>query len=111
MARPNLPEEERQELKDKFVKYFQDVPVQKYAAMYIGVTENTITNWLKEDEEFCDAVNQARAEWVKKQVIKAKAEFKLERMEAEIFKERKEQDVKITEVTPLVDIAKLKKED
>lgn len=81
------------ELKDKFVVYFKDVPVQKYAAMYIGRTEQTIINWLKDDQEFFNRVQEAKADWVKKKVTKVKAEFALERLEFDVFKQRSEQDL------------------
>ena len=45
MAKPNQSEAERQAQKDKFVAYFKDVPVQKYAAMYVGITEQTAIEW------------------------------------------------------------------
>ncbi|HSX14766.1 MAG TPA: hypothetical protein VLE72_02545 [Candidatus Saccharimonadales bacterium] len=77
--------EDIKELKAKFVVYFRDVPVQKYAGLFIGRSENTITNWLNSDQDFCDRVNQAKAEWVKERVISAKAEFALEKLEREVF--------------------------
>lgn len=90
MAKPNQSEAERQAQKDEFVRYFEDVPVQKYAAMYVGITEETATQWMKKDRNFLDRVNQARAKWVKKKTFKAKAEFALERLEHQVFKERKD---------------------
>ena len=94
MSKETLKEKQAR-LKDEFVSYFEHVPVQKYAAMYIGVTEQTIINWMKEDNDFLNRANQARAKWVKKQTIKSKAEFALERLEADVFKERKELEVTI----------------
>lgn len=80
---------EREEKKDRFVSYFRDVPVQKYGAMYIGVTEQTIINWLNEDVDFFNRVQEARADWVKKKASKVRAEFALERLEKEIWQEQK----------------------
>ncbi len=93
MANTKITEEERQELKDKFVKYFEDVPVQKYAAMHIGVTEQTIVKWKDEDESFLNAVNLAKSSWVKKKMLTVKAEFALERLEKDVFKESKDIDL------------------
>lgn len=87
-------EEDIRQLKDRFVEYFREVPVQKYAAMYIGRTEQTIINWLRGDEGFFNRVEEARADWVKKQASKVKAEFALERLEKEIWAERKEVEIK-----------------
>ncbi len=94
MAKPNQSEAERQAQKEKFIEYFRDVPVQKYAAMYVGITEQTATVWLKEDPEFLKKVQEARADWVKKKALDTKAEFALERLEHEVWKERKETDLK-----------------
>lgn len=88
------------EEKERFLKYFEDVPVQKYAAMYIGRSEQTIVNWLREDNEFFNRVQEKRALWVKKQALKAKAEFKLERLEKEVWKESIEQTIVMP--TPLL---------
>lgn len=88
------------EEKERFLKYFEDVPVQKYAAMYIGRSEQTIVNWLREDNEFFNNVQEKRALWVKKQALKAKAEFKLERLEKEVWKESIEQTIVMP--TPLL---------
>ncbi len=85
--------EQYAEEKERFLKYFEDVPVQKYAAMYIGRTEQTIVNWLREDNDFFNRVQEKRALWVKKQALKAKAEFKLERLEKEVWKESIEQTI------------------
>ena len=93
MARPSLPKVEQLELKDLFVEYFKVVPVQKYAAMYVGVSEQTIINWMKDDKDFFNRVNQARSLWVKGKLIKSKAEFALERLEKEVFKESTEQTI------------------
>lgn len=74
-----------QELKAEYVAYYADVPVQKYAAMYISRDEDTVIRWRKKDAKFADAILKARAEWVRKNIIKTKAEFALERLEREIF--------------------------
>ena len=84
---------EKDEKKAEFVKYFEDVPVQKYASMYVGITEQTAINWMKDDEAFFNAVNLARAKWVKKKNLKVKAEFALERLEHDVFKQRSETEL------------------
>jgi hypothetical protein len=72
-------------LKSAYIEYYVDVPVQKYAAMYIGRDEDTIIRWRNEDQEFADAVQKAKAEWIRKRLIATKAEFALERLEKSIF--------------------------
>lgn len=76
-------------LKDDYVEYFKDVPVQKYAAMAIGRDEKTIIRWRNEDTDFANRVDQARSAWVRKKVNKTRAEFALERLEKDIFSEKK----------------------
>jgi hypothetical protein len=73
------------ELKDKYIGYYREAPIQKYAAMFIGRTEQTVIEWCKNDIKFFNQVQEAKALWVKKQVYKTKAEFALERLEKEIF--------------------------
>lgn len=76
------------ELKVTYVKYYEDVPIQKYAAMAIGRDEDTIIRWRKEDKDFADAVQRAKAEWIRKKLLAVKAEFALERLEREVFSHR-----------------------
>lgn len=84
-----MTELKRQEKKDEFVAYYEEVPVIKYAAMYISVTEQTVHNWLNEDESFFSRVEKAKAKWVKKRALKTRAEFQLERLDKEIWQEQK----------------------
>lgn len=74
-----------QRLKKEYVSYYEDVPVQKYATMAIARDEDTIIRWRKDDPRFADAVQRAKANWVRKRVIATKAEFALERLEREVF--------------------------
>ena len=76
---------EIERLKVKYIEYYKDLPVQKYAAMYVGRDEDTINRWRTEDSEFADKVNQARADWVRSKADKAKVEFALERLERSAF--------------------------
>lgn len=73
------------ELKRKYIEYFKDVPVQKYAAMAIARDEDTIIRWKKNDKQFADAVQRAKAEWIRKKVIATKAEYALDRIEKSFF--------------------------
>lgn len=72
-------------LKEKYIEYFSEVPVQKYAAMYIGRDEDTIIRWRKHDKDFADAVERSKAEWIRKKVMATKAEFALERLDNSMF--------------------------
>lgn len=91
-------------LKKEFVEYYKDVPVQKYAAMFIGRDEDTVIRWKGKDQEFADAVRRAKADWVRKKVIATKAEFALEKLAKELFNEASESDydraIRTTNINP-----------
>ncbi len=97
------------ELKLKYIEYYKELPVQKYAAMYVGKTEDTIINWRRDDSDFSDKVDLARAEWVRKKASKAKVEFALERLEKQIFKETKE--VELTTPQPILGGISVQRDD
>jgi hypothetical protein len=77
-------------LKQEYVDYYRDVPVQKYAAMAIGRNEDTIIRWRGADPAFADAIKRSKAEWVRRKMLAVKAEFALERLEKGIFTPREE---------------------
>jgi hypothetical protein len=72
-------------LKAEYVAYFDEVPIQKYAAAHIERDEDTILRWRKEDRVFADRVEKSKAAWVRKKVMATKAEFALERLENAVF--------------------------
>jgi hypothetical protein len=88
------------ELKKQYIEYYKELPVQKYAAMYIAKDEDTILRWRTNDSDFADKVDRARASWVMNKASKAKVEFALERLEKSIFKESRE--IEITLPTPIL---------
>lgn len=90
MAKPNQSEEERQKQKELFIAYFEEVPVIKYASYYVEITEQTAHDWLKNDAIFLNRVNQAKSRWAKKRAMQTKAEFQLERLDKEIWREQKD---------------------
>ena len=90
MASTGITDVERQEKKDQFVAYFEAVPVIKYASYYVEITEQTAHNWLKEDTVFFNRVNQAKSRWAKKRAMQTKAEFQLERLDKEIWREQRD---------------------
>jgi hypothetical protein len=80
-----------QRLKAEYVAYFEDVPIQKFAAMFIGRDEDTVIRWKKEDADFADAVQRAKAIAVRKMMVRVKPEYVLEKLSAEIFGELKKE--------------------
>lgn len=95
-------------LKDKYIRYYEDVPVQKYAAMYIGRTEQTIISWCKSDKDFFNRVQVAKSIWVKKRVLKTRAEFQLERLANDVFRNSLKEEI-ITPI-PIINVMKYSKE-
>lgn len=100
-----MMQDERLLLKQKFLEYFSEVPIQKYAAAYIGRTEDTITDWKKQDSDFSDQIEFAKAEYLRRSLKEVKSkEWILERL----FKDHFSDDVKslkdkmpnITYITP-----------
>ena len=78
------------QLKEDYLKYFSDCPVQRYAAQYIGRNEQTIIEWKNNDESFANAVQKAEADYLRKRLLKTQASFQLERLFKDLFAERHE---------------------
>lgn len=78
-------------LKLKFIEYFRKLPVQKLAGAHIGKHEDTITDWKKEDADFSDQLEEAKAQWALEKVAKVKSdEWLLERIMKDHFAQRAE---------------------
>lgn len=81
----------RLELKEKFLAYFKEVPIQKYAGAWIGKSEDTITRWKEEDKDFADQIENAKAEFIKSKLGKIQSnEWILERLFKDHFAQRNE---------------------
>ena len=69
-GKPTTPGMTQQEeislLKDKFLSYYQELPIKKAGADFIGRSLDTINNWEKEDPDFADRVLKAKAEYARK---------------------------------------------
>lgn len=77
--------------KQKFLEYFKDVPMQRFGAMHIGVDEDTIGRWKKEDTDFAEQIDNLKAAFVADNLSNVKnLEWKLERMFKREFAERTE---------------------
>lgn len=93
-------EEKKRELKEKFLEYYRELPVQKLAAAYIGRDEDTIIVWKHEDRDFSDQMENARAEWARRKSKRVKSEeWLLERVMKDHFAPPKnETDIRIKEL-------------
>jgi hypothetical protein len=83
--------------KDIAVAAAEQVYNYKLIGKSVGRDEDTILNWRKEDADFSDRLEQARYRFLQKNTRRAKPEFLLERLEPQIFKERKEMEIKLPE--------------
>lgn len=72
--------------KQKFLEYFRKLPVQKLAAGYVGINQDTVTDWKKADKEFSDQIEAAKSEWAMNLSSKVRSkEWLLERLMRDPF--------------------------
>lgn len=71
--------------KERAVKYYRNVPIYRYTAMHIGISEDTLGRWRDEDADFAERLRNAKSEWVQNLLPNVKPEFALERLEREVF--------------------------
>lgn len=78
-------------MKEKYLEYYRELPIQKLAAGKIGRDEDTILRWKKEDTDFADQEQKAKSEWalLKTKQVKSK-EWLLERVMKDHFSQRNE---------------------
>ena len=77
-------ESDRAERKRLIIEYFKDVPIQRRAAQYVGITEDTFTDWKRSDSDFSDALHRAESECLRRIVKGLKKEFQGERLFPEL---------------------------
>jgi hypothetical protein len=80
--------------KQMFLEYFKDVPIQSLAANYIGVCEDTITDWKKSDSDFSGCIDRLKAEYARRNLKDVKStEWKLERVMNDHFGQKTKTDI------------------
>lgn len=52
--------------KEQFLEYYEDLPIKQAAADHIRRTLKTVNEWENKDEEFRDAVLEAKAKYARK---------------------------------------------
>jgi hypothetical protein len=70
----------KEQKKVAVLAYLEFAPIYKYAAMSIGITDETLKTWRDEDPEFSQQCEAKVSEFVHKTVRRTKPEFQLERM-------------------------------
>lgn len=97
----NMIDDKRLPLKQAFLEYYRKLPIQKAAAAFIKKSEDTITDWKKEDQDFADEVERAKSEFVLERGKRSANEWVLERVANEFFKAPKQQ-MEVSIIPPLV---------
>jgi len=84
-------------LKKRYLKYYGKLPVQKLAAASIGKDQDTIIRWRREDADFADQTEVAKANWALEKSKKVRSiEWLLERVMNDHFSlKRSEEETKV----------------
>lgn len=89
-----MKEPTRAEIKENkkaiVLDYLEIVPVYKWAAKYVMITDDTLKAWRDEDPAFSDACEARISEFVKRTIKRTKPEFQLERLLKDDFSQRSE---------------------
>jgi len=81
-------------LKEKFLEYFKETPIQKFAGFHVGRCEDTISDWKKDDQDFSDWIDKYKADYVKRKIGEVRSpEWILERIFKGDFAQRTETDL------------------
>jgi hypothetical protein len=84
-------QEEIAQLKEAYLGYYRELPIQRLAAGFIGRDEDTIINWRHDDAEFAEACTRAKSDWALRKVKATRnPQWLLERVLKEEFAERRE---------------------
>jgi len=89
-------------LKEQVVAYYSKLPILKYAAMSVARNEDTVLLWRKEDPDFSDKLQKAKAAFLMSKVNKVKSEFYLERQFREEFGANLDITSKGEKITPIL---------
>jgi hypothetical protein len=57
-------QEQIAELKKRFLEYYADVPVKRYASYHIGRDEDTTRKWEKSDADFSEQIRILKAKYL-----------------------------------------------
>lgn len=85
---------DNKQLKEKFLEYYRQLPIQKLAGASIGKDETTICRWKNEDADFANQIENAKAEWALEKVKKVRSnEWILERVIRDHFASENEREL------------------
>lgn len=86
-------EEKQALLKKEAVIHAESFYNYKLIARATGITEDTLKAYRDDDEAFSDELEKSRTRFLSKRMKQSRPEFLLERLEPDIFKERKETEL------------------
>ena len=75
----------------------------KWIAASVGISERTLLDWRTDDKDFCDRLDQARAEFINKNMRKARPDFLLETADRETFGRKQEVAVTGNAIQAIID--------
>lgn len=82
------------ELKEQILNSAKVIYHYKWVAASVGIAEKTLERWRNDDKDFNGQLDQARSDFIRENLKKAKPDFKLETADRETF--GKQQEVKVT---------------
>lgn len=85
-------------LKDTYLQFFCEFPVQKAAADFIGRDVTTVQGWARDDADFQAQVSRAKAEWAKKASRRVRPDNLLANLYDETKPPKQEIDTKVTTI-------------
>lgn len=92
------------EKKEAILLYFRTLPVYKYAAHSVGISQSTLERWREDDTEFDDKLKEAASSFYAAKSRQAKAEFVLERLDKEVWAPPKqEQEIQVNVIHAILD--------
>lgn len=104
MAQSKDKVEERQtELKKRAIEVAPQIYHYKWIAASIGIDEKTLQRYREADPDFDGQLNQARSDFISRNMRKAKPDFLLQTADRETFGERKKLDVSIDPVSKILE--------
>jgi len=89
-------QEEIADLKEIYLTFFRELPVQKAAADFIGRSPATIQDWQNADPDFYAEVTRAKAEWAKKNYRRVRPDNLLAHLYDELKPPKQEVESRLT---------------
>lgn len=100
---PEATEKKQAELKARALEAAPVIYHYKWIAASIGIDEKTLQRYRDADPEFDGQLNQKRADFIKKNMHKARPDFLLQTSDRETFGDKKQLEVTINPVKQILE--------